>query len=111
MRGRYSSEFHAFSKYDCFSLIESRKSQILSAITSQSDNYILNVNKTEYMEYLISEFMIPPIEIHRDQLSALTCPPNIGLSLDGKNPNFTKLSKKPTLRCVEIRPGWNFGLE
>ena len=72
MRGRYGSEFHAFSEYDGSSLIEKRKGQIVSAITSQPDNYILNVNKTEYVEHLVSEFMIPPIEIHRDQLSAST---------------------------------------
>lgn len=72
MRKRHSSEFHAFSKYDGLSLIENRKSQMVSAITSQSDNYILNVNKTEYIEYLISEFTIPPIEIHRNQLSVST---------------------------------------
>jgi len=29
----------------------------------------------------------------------------LGLSLGGKNPNYTKLSEKPTLRCVEIRLG------
>ena len=64
MRGWYGSEFHAFSEYDGFSLIEKRKSQIVSAINSQPDNYILNVNKTEYIEHLVSEFTIPPIEIH-----------------------------------------------
>ena len=72
MRGQYGSEFHAFSKYDGSSLIEKRKRQIVSAINSQPDNYILNVNKTEYIEHLVSEFTIPPIEIHRDQLSAST---------------------------------------
>lgn len=72
MRERCGSEFHAFSKYDGFSLIEKRKSQILSAINSQRDNYILNVNKTEYIEHLVSEFTIPPIKIHRDQLSVST---------------------------------------
>lgn len=72
MRGRYGSDFSAFSKYDTFSLIENRKSQILSAINSQPDNYILNVNKTEYIKHLVSEFAIPPIEVHRDQLSAST---------------------------------------
>ena len=73
MRGRYGSEFYAFSDYDSFSLIEKRKSQILSAINSQPDNYILNVNKIEYIEGLVSEFVIPPIEIHRDQLTVLPC--------------------------------------
>jgi hypothetical protein len=72
MRGRYGGDFRAFSKYDGSSLIENRKRQIVSAINSQPDNYILNVNKTEYIEHLVSEFTIPPIKIHRDQLSAST---------------------------------------
>jgi len=72
MRGWDGGEFHAFSKYDGSSLIEKRKRQIVSAINSQPDDYILNVNKTEYIEHLVSEFTIPPIEIHRDQISVST---------------------------------------
>lgn len=72
MRGRYGAEFHAFSEYDGFSLIENQKAQIVADINSQPDNYILNVNKIEYVEYLVSKYTIQPIELHRDQLSAST---------------------------------------
>jgi hypothetical protein len=72
MRGRYGAEFHAFSEYDGFSLIKNQKAQIVSDINSQPDNYILNVNKTEYIEHLVSKYTIQPIELHRDQLSAST---------------------------------------
>ncbi len=72
MRGRYGAEFHAFSEYDGFSLIENQKAQIVSDINSQPDNYILNVNKTEYIEHLVLKYTIRPVELYRDQLSAST---------------------------------------
>lgn len=72
MRGGYGAEFHAFSEYDGFSLIENQKAQIVADINSQPDNYILNVNKTEYIEHLVSTYTIQPIELHKDQLSAST---------------------------------------
>ena len=72
MRGRYAAEFHAFSEYNGFSLIENQKAQIVADINSQPDNYILNVNKTEYIEHLVSKYTIQPIELHKDQLSAST---------------------------------------
>ena len=72
MRGRRGNEFHAFSDYDGFSVVENQKQRIASTIKSQPDDYILNVNKEEYIQHLVSEFTIPPLEIHRDQLSAST---------------------------------------
>ena len=72
MRGHRGNEFHAYSEYDGFSIIENQKQRIVSTINAQNDDYILNVNKTEYIEHLISEFTIVPIEIHKDQLSAST---------------------------------------
>ncbi len=72
MRDHKGKEFQAFSEYDGFSIIENQKQRIASAINSQPDDYILNVNKEEYIQYLVSEFTIAPLEIHRNQLSAST---------------------------------------
>lgn len=72
MRGRRGNEFLAFSEYDGFSVIENQKQRIVSAINSQPDDYILNVNKAEYIEHIVSEYTITPLEIHKDQLSAST---------------------------------------
>ncbi len=72
MRARYGAEFHAFSEYDGFSLIENQKAQVVSDINSQPDNYILNVNKTEFIEHLVSEYTMQPIELQREQLSVST---------------------------------------
>ena len=69
---RYSlyGKFNAFCDIDSFSLIENQKKQIISEIISQNDEYILNVNKTEYIKYLISKYRIEPLKIYNDQLSA-----------------------------------------
>lgn len=72
MRDQRGDEFHAFSDYDGFSVIENQKKRIVSTINSQPDDYILNVNKVEYIEHLVSEFTITSLEIHRDQLTAST---------------------------------------
>lgn len=70
MRGVRGNGFHAFSDYNGFSVTENQKQLIASTINSQPDDYILNVNKTEYIEHLVSEFTITPLEVHRDQLTA-----------------------------------------
>jgi len=72
MRGRRGSEFLAFSEYDGFSVIENQKQRVASAIISQLDDYILNVNKEEYIAHLVSEYTITPLEIYTEQLTAST---------------------------------------
>ena len=54
------NEFLAFSEHDGFSLIENQKQRVSSSINSQPDDYILNVNKEEYIAHLISELTITP---------------------------------------------------
>jgi len=66
------SEFHPFSEYDGFSLLEQQRQAISTEINNQSDDYILNVNKEEYVTHLVSQFRIDPIEIHRGQLTVST---------------------------------------
>jgi hypothetical protein len=72
MRGLRREEFQAFSEYDVFSMLKNQRSAIDRAIKSQNDNYILNVNRDEYIQHLVSEFSISPIEIHKDELSVST---------------------------------------
>lgn len=71
MRHR-GDHFLAFSEYDCHALIESQKKALADSIRSQNDDYILNVNRAEYLEHLVAEYSIAPIEIHQDQLSVST---------------------------------------
>lgn len=69
MRTYRRDGFHAFSEYDGYSMLEKQKSAITQAIKGQNDDYILNVNKEEYIQHLISKFRIDPIKIYRDRLS------------------------------------------
>lgn len=72
MRGYRREGFHAFSEYDGFSMFENQKAALDQAIKRQADDYILNVNREEYLQHLIGEFSIEPIEIHSDGLSVST---------------------------------------
>jgi hypothetical protein len=72
MRGYRREGFHAFSEYDGFSMFENQKAALDQSIKRQADDYILNVNREEYLQHLIGEFSIEPIEIHRDGLSVST---------------------------------------
>lgn len=64
--------FPAFSEYDGHSMIENQRSKIISEIHSHSNDYLLNVNKEEYIDYLVSKYSIPPVEIYRDNLHVST---------------------------------------
>ena len=64
--------FPAFSEYDGHSIIENQRSKIISEIHSQSNDYLLNVNKEEYIDYLVSKYSIPPVEIYHDNLHVST---------------------------------------
>lgn len=67
---RYGRDgFVVFSEMDGFAVLENRRNQAIEAIKGQSDNYMLNVNKTEYIHHLVSEYSMQPLEIHADQLS------------------------------------------
>lgn len=50
--------------------LEASKSNILSSIDSEKDDYILNVNESDYIAHKLSEATIEPLEIHEDQIYA-----------------------------------------
>lgn len=66
------NEFPAFGEYDGFSIIDNQKNAIIRDINNQSDDYIMNVNRAEYIAHLLSAYAIAPLEIHADQLSVST---------------------------------------
>lgn len=72
MRGYRRDGFHAFSEYDGFSMFENQRAALDQAIKRQADDYILNVNREEYLQHLIGESRIEPLEIHSDGLSVST---------------------------------------
>ena len=72
MRGYRREGFHVFSEYDGFSMFESQRLAVDQAIKRQADDYILNVNREEYIQHLVTEFSIEPLEIYKDGLSVST---------------------------------------
>ena len=58
------STFKAFSEYDLFTYLVERKNDIQSKINGKSEDYILNVNERDYINYLIEEYTIDPIHIY-----------------------------------------------
>ena len=47
-----------FAKYDTESLFRSRDKQISDAIADLNDDYILNVNEKEFIQYLIDNYTL-----------------------------------------------------
>ena len=72
MRHYIRKGFHAFSKFDSSTIFDQRRTSIKSEINGQNEDYILNVNREDYIQHLITKFQINPIEIHRDQLNVST---------------------------------------
>jgi len=72
MRGNRRSGFHPFSEYRGSTMLDNQRSAITTDIKSQSDDYILNVNKEEYIQHLVSHFSISPIVLHEEELSVST---------------------------------------
>ena len=57
-----------FSKYDSGSLSRSRDKQVSDAIARLSDDYVLNVNEEDYIQYLIDEYTLYMPVIHFDDV-------------------------------------------
>jgi len=72
MRNSHSNEFHAFSSHDGFSMFQSYRESIEQKVKSQKDDYILNVNRDEYIQYLVSESSLSAIGIYKDELTVST---------------------------------------
>ncbi|MFT3930973.1 MAG: hypothetical protein QM709_11840 [Spongiibacteraceae bacterium] len=53
-------------------MLENQRAALDQAIKSQKDDYILNVNREEYIQHLKGEFSIEPIEIHKESLTVST---------------------------------------
>jgi len=66
------STFHIFSEREfnlvCAALMEKLKSKI----HSENKDYLLNVNRTEYLDHIISEFEISPLILEFDSVTVST---------------------------------------
>jgi len=57
-----------FAERELRDFLEAVKSNVVSSIESESDDYILNVNEDDYIAHKVSEAMVENIEIHVDDI-------------------------------------------
>ncbi len=69
MRSYQRDGFTAFSEYHGSRMIERQRSSIAQDIKDQTDDYILNVNKEEYIQHLVDKYSFSPIVLHKDELT------------------------------------------
>ena len=55
-----------FTEYELSAVLENQSSKLRGDIESQSESYILNVNETEFIDYLVKEYSINPLVINAD---------------------------------------------
>ena len=59
----YQQTFKVFRERSLSGYLDGLKHYIQSEIENKSENYILNVNETEYIKYLIDEYTVSPLNI------------------------------------------------
>jgi hypothetical protein len=66
----YHTEFRVFWEVDFADYSQRRLEEMKHRISAESENYILNVNETEYLEHIISQASVEPLVIHFDRIEA-----------------------------------------
>lgn len=61
---------HAFAKYDLTAVLEAQRTKLGQTIREEAEDYLLNVNREEYLKHLVEKSHIAPLELHTDRLSA-----------------------------------------
>jgi hypothetical protein len=59
-----------FGERELSGFLDGAKNNVISSIESEKDDYILNVNESDYFAHKMSEAIIKPLEIHEDQIYA-----------------------------------------
>lgn len=67
---RRRNDGHAFAKYDLSAVLEAQRAKLGQTIREESEDYLLNVNREEFLKHLLEKFHISPLELHVDRLTA-----------------------------------------
>lgn len=59
-----------FAEKDLRDYLEGRRSSVIHSIENEQDDYLLNVNESDYVRYKVDEALVDPLEIHVDQIYA-----------------------------------------
>ena len=65
----YGRTIKIFAERDLYLELRKREQEIKAEVEGRPDNYVLNVNETEYVNYLVSRFSIEPIAFQFDQVT------------------------------------------
>lgn len=57
-----------FAEADLRNYLEQKKSLIIQSIGNESDDYLLNVNESDYVKHKVDEAQVVPLDIHEDQI-------------------------------------------
>lgn len=60
----------AFAKYDLSAVLDAQRAKLGETIRGEKEDYLLNVNREEYLKHVVEKFFIAPLELHVDRLSA-----------------------------------------
>lgn len=75
----YGRTIKIFAERDLYQELRKREQEIKSEVEGRPDSYILNVNETEYVNYLVDRFSIESIAFQFDQVSVETYEKNFRL--------------------------------
>ena len=67
-----SPTFHIFAERDFDNVSRVLFEKLKERIYSEDKNYVLNVNRTEYLDHIVSEFEISPLGLEFDSMSLST---------------------------------------
>lgn len=59
-----------FAESDLRNYLEQRRSSVIHSIESENDDYLLNVNESDYVNHKADEALVDPLDIHIDQIYA-----------------------------------------
>ncbi len=68
-RNRYGT-INIFAENDLRNYLESIKHSVVSGIESENDDYLLNVNESDYIAHKLSEATVESLDIHTDDIYA-----------------------------------------
>lgn len=67
---RRRNDGHAFAKYDLRAVLDAQRTKLGQTVREESEDYLLNVNREEYLKHIVEKFQIAPLELHVDRLTA-----------------------------------------
>lgn len=59
-----------FAEKELSRYLEDKRSRVISSIESEHDDYLLNVNESDYVRFKTEEAKVEPLIIHTDQIYA-----------------------------------------